>query len=255
MQIDLQLPDSKRIRLGSVANVILRGIFTGQLRGGDRLVEEELAATLGVSRTPVREALAALAAIGLVEIKANRGAVVRPFGERQLRELYHLRQLLESEAARLAAERLELVRLVAIADRMRHLLRPDVANDTDAWAEAALALDHEFHDLIAEGSGSERLAGEIARLRELADFLRETVGNTQGAQRTALTEHLDIADRLLARDPAGAADSMGGHIRRGTETAVATLLAMARRTDVTPTVMVTGDKRRNRPRRRTSPAS
>ena len=242
-------------RRGSIVKAILRGIFTGQLKGGDRLVEEELATTLGVSRTPIREALGALAGIGLIELKANRGAIVRPFGERQLRELYHLRQLLESEAARLAATRLDPVALNDIVARMRELLETAPADSqAAAWSDAALAIDHEFHDLISDGSGSERLASDIARLRELADFLRETIGNTRGALRVAMDEHLFIAQQLLARDGPGSAAAMAGHIERGTETAVATLLEMMSRPEAaTPVVMIQGDKRsRGRQRRRTA---
>src|SRR6266536_1452527 len=81
-----------------VVKEILYRIFSGEYKGGDRLVEEELAATIGVSRTPIREALTQLATIGVIALKANHGAVVRPFGPVQLRELYHVRRVLECEA-------------------------------------------------------------------------------------------------------------------------------------------------------------
>jgi DNA-binding GntR family transcriptional regulator len=236
-------------RRAVVIRAILHALFVGQLKAGDRLVEEELALVLGVSRTPVREALGELASMRLISLRPNQGAVVRPFGEAQLRELYHIRRLLESEAARLAAHRLDPHTLSEMVDRMQHLLEaPPAVADSVQWSDEALQVDHDFHDLISEGSGSERLASEIARLRELADFLRETIGNTRGAQRVALTEHLEIADRLLARDGPGSAAAMAGHIQRGTETAVATLIEMAaQRDDTTPAVIMRGDRRRHRP--------
>src|SRR5947208_11593481 len=67
-------------RRGWVVKAILSSIFTGEFRGGDRLVEEELAVTIGVSRTPVREALGELAGIGVIELRPNHGAIVCPFG-------------------------------------------------------------------------------------------------------------------------------------------------------------------------------
>src|SRR5688572_28158158 len=94
-------------RRGRVVSHILHSIFTGKFKGGDRLVEEELASIIGVSRTPVRESFCELATIGVIELKPNAGALVRPFGPTQIREMYHIRRLLESEAARLAADRID----------------------------------------------------------------------------------------------------------------------------------------------------
>jgi DNA-binding GntR family transcriptional regulator len=79
---------------GQLVTRVLRSIFSGEVRGGDRLVEEELAAAYGVSRTPIREALGELAAIGMIHLKPNHGAVVRPFGPEQLIEIYHVRRIL-----------------------------------------------------------------------------------------------------------------------------------------------------------------
>src|SRR5438094_5437324 len=101
-------------RRGWVVKSILSSIFTGEFKGGDRLVEEELALTLGVSRTPIREALGELAAVWLVTIKPNHGAVVCAFGPTQIRELYHLRRVLESEATRLAADQIDPSALAAL---------------------------------------------------------------------------------------------------------------------------------------------
>src|SRR4030095_16100131 len=100
--------DSQRsARRDAVVTSILHSIFSRETVGGDRLVEEELALRLGVSRTPVREALRELAAIGVIWLKPNHGAMVRPFGARQLLEIYHMRRLLESEANRLATRAID----------------------------------------------------------------------------------------------------------------------------------------------------
>ena len=238
---------ARATRRGSIVEALVRAIFTGQLRGGDRLVEEELAVTLDVSRTPIREALGELAGTRLIELKPNRGAVVRPFGEPQLRELYHLRRLLESEAARMAAGRIDVGQLRDVAERTRLLLE---AKDRDEkWTGKVLVLDHEFHDLISDSSGSERLAAEIRRYRAVVDVLREAVGNTNRAQDVALQEHMRIIDALLIEDASGAAEAMRRHIDRGTEAAAAALNAMASRRPATRGVTVRGDRRRNRRRR------
>src|SRR5688572_5502112 len=91
---------------GELVNRIMKEIFSGEIAGGDRLVEQELAAKMGVSRTPIREALSELASLGVIRLKPNHGAVVCPFGAEQLIELYHVRRILEVEATRLAASRI-----------------------------------------------------------------------------------------------------------------------------------------------------
>ena len=212
---------SQKTRRGRVVHTILQSIFTCSLKGGDRLVEEDLALTIGVSRTPVREALSELVGIGLVTVKPNHGAVVRPFGAAQIRELYHVRRILESEAARLAAGRIHRGALLEIQSKTQAFLHEQPrAKD---WAAATVRLDRRFHELVRAHCGSDRLAEEIGRSRGLVDAMREAVGNSHRAQDVALVEHLRIIDRLLAGDGDGAAAAMHDHIVRGTEAAVTAL--------------------------------
>src|SRR3954463_3398605 len=100
-----------------VVDQILRSIFNGEFRGGDRLVEEENAATMGGSRTPIREAFAELSGIGLITIKPNHGAVVRPLGPTQIREIYQIRCLLEGEATFMATDRIDREALREIREK------------------------------------------------------------------------------------------------------------------------------------------
>src|SRR5437867_615631 len=149
-------PSTHGTRRGWVVKSILGSIFTGEFKGGDRLVEEELALTLGVSRTPVREALGELAGIGVIELRPNHGAIVCPFGPTQIRELYHVRRVLESEAARLAAARIDPEALNNIKLEHEELLHAQ-PRPTD-WSARILALDQRFHELVAHSSGRQRLA-------------------------------------------------------------------------------------------------
>ena len=220
-------PATGKTRRGWVVNQILKGIFTGEFKGGDRLVEEELASIIGVSRTPVREAFCELAGIGVIELKPNAGAMVRPFGPEQIREMYHIRQLLEAEAARLAASRIDESALRDIRERT-----VACANEPPSpqWTAQSLILDQEFHEIVSVGSGSTRLAEEIARYRNLVDTIREAVGNTSHALEVALVEHTQVIDALLARDAEAAAAAMTQHIRRGTEAAIGALFPAVRAT-------------------------
>src|SRR5688572_11868177 len=110
-------------RRDRIVKSILHSIFSGEVVGGDRLVEEELALRLGVSRTPIREALRELTAIGVIWLKPNHGAMVRPFGAAQLIEIYQMRRLLEVEAARLACHTINRTTLTQLRDEMQTLLQ------------------------------------------------------------------------------------------------------------------------------------
>ena len=206
---------------GQLVDRIMKSIFGGELAGGDRLVEQDLAAKFGVSRTPIREALGELAALGMIRLKPNHGAVVCPFGPGQILELYHVRRILEMEATRLAAARIDSAALEHLCEQTRELFaRKD---DSNAWAREALALDHELHMLICRSSGSERLAEEIGKYRNLVMVVGDAVGNKLQAHEQNMAEHIEVMEHLLAQRGDEAAATMGRHIDRGAMTAVEAL--------------------------------
>jgi DNA-binding GntR family transcriptional regulator len=210
-----------KARKDRVVKAILLSIFSGEVVGGDRLVEEELALRLGVSRTPIREALRELAALGVIWLKPNHGAMVRPFGATQLNEIYHMRRILESEAARLACKTINRNALKQIRDEMQSTL--GVHEHPTDWSERALSLDQQLHELIARSSQCERLAEEINRYWALAYTIGEAVRNASQTQDHAIREHTNIIDRLLERDPEAAAKAMSDHIDLRLEAAMAAL--------------------------------
>src|SRR5262245_51693160 len=106
---------------------ILTAVFQGRFRPGQRLVVQHLAERYRVSPTPVRESLMELAGLGIVDLLPNRGAVVRPFGPREVREIGQIRRLLEVEAARCACERVDAEELTPIERELSRLraMAPD----------------------------------------------------------------------------------------------------------------------------------
>jgi DNA-binding GntR family transcriptional regulator len=238
MKLEPQTKLYARTRRGWVVHQILRSIFTGEFQGGDRLVEEEVATTMGVSRTPVREAFSELAGIGLIDVKPNRGAIVRPFGPEQIRDIYHVRWVIESEATRLATPLLAMGALEAIRFKTQQYL--DQPRSV-AWSAAILELDQEFHELISSNCGNTRLHEEIERYRNLVQTIRQAVGNTAHAQDAALREHMQVIDAIITRDPIAAGAAMVNHIRRGTEAAVATLFGAQAVAPVKVTTFPVGD--------------
>jgi DNA-binding GntR family transcriptional regulator len=141
-----------------VYQAIRERITSGSLPRGDRVHQEDLAEELGVSRTPVREALRRLAAEGLVEMRTNRGARVADVGRREMHAAYQARLVIEPGAARLAAKE----RLPGPRQRMRDALAaqrravPDVARSFEA--------NREFHLALVQASGNEYLMQFVERL-------------------------------------------------------------------------------------------
>lgn len=195
-----------------VAGQLIAAICRLELRGGERLVEADLAARFRVSRTPVRDALGELAAAGLVDLTAGRSVVVREFGPRALRDIYQVRAALEAEAARSAAGRVSGPDLRDTRTGMRSLLDVPPRDRNPDWERAAMQADEAFHLLVARGSENPRLAEEIGRYAKLVRAVRQAVQNPAGQQEMAMGEHLAVLDRLLAADAEAAGAAMRRHI-------------------------------------------
>jgi DNA-binding GntR family transcriptional regulator len=194
-----------------VVHRLLSAIVAGELPAGTRLVAKQLAGRLGVSATPIREALVELEQIGMVQLLHNRGAVVRPFGRTELCEAFHVRRILECEATRCACGRIEPAHLANLKDEAQRLLQRTPA-DAEQWVGHAVDHDHRFHGLIVEHCGNRRLSDELRRCRPLFQTLFEAVGRRMPAQRKMMAGHLPVSDALLAGDASDAAEAMAQHI-------------------------------------------
>jgi len=205
---------------------LLRAIFEGKLPAGTRLMVLKLAERFGTSSTPVREALVELDAVGVVEFIHNRGVIVAPFGPKELRDIYQIRRILETEAARCACGRLDRSSLAAL-DRQTSAL----ANGEDGpdWLQSAVAADRRLHDLIATHCGNARLTKEIRRYDTLVQTIREIMGDDRGAQRQAVEEHMEILRGLMAADADRAAAAMARHIDSAAAMAEAVMFSGAGR--------------------------
>lgn len=218
MATSLISPVAKQPLRQDLVRRMIAAIFRGELKGGQRLVETELARRFGVSRTPIREAISELAMVGMVEARSGRGAIIRRFGPEELLELYYVRAVLEAEATQLACQRLTTAEVEAIITKSRSLFAQP--NRDSAWSRSTMSADRQLHDLIASRCGQARLREEISRYRKLVQAVREAVGNRSSAQERALQEHLRILEHLLARDAAAAGKAMKSHIQEAAHAAV-----------------------------------
>ncbi len=146
-----------------VRGTLRAALLDGTLAGGTRLLQTELAQQLGVSTTPVREALRDLATEGLVVLDARRGALVRSLDVDEVRELYDLRMTLEPMLVRRVVPLVTTDQLDRATRLHREMGRPlDVVGGTAAWSE----LNRRFHATLSEPAEGSRLASILAGLRD-----------------------------------------------------------------------------------------
>ena len=191
-------------------------ILTGEYGPEERLIEEQLAERLGVSRTPVRQALTMLEAEGLVEITPNRGATVCSFSIEDVRDIYDLRAVLEGHAARLAAgriERRELERLRELAREMEGL--PGQFDDHEEEIRALVALNQEFHGTIVEASRNRRLERLINRTVEIPLMFKAFCWYTAHERTISNHYHRQILEALENGDADRAEIKMREHVYEG----------------------------------------
>src|SRR5262245_61611402 len=208
------------LRRQTIVESLLADVFQGRLRAGARLITQELAERFGVSHTPIREALIALAGIGIIDLLPNRGAIVRRVTSHEVREVCQVRRVLECEATRSACGRISLGELHALAAELRRL-KTARAKAGSGFIEHARAVDSRLHDLIAESCGNAFLAKELGRLKTLFRAFRDVSWEHDEARNDyhrlaeEAGEHLAIVEALLAGDPKAAARAMARHIRSG----------------------------------------
>ena len=166
---------------------------------------------VGVSRTPVREALRRLAAEGIVEFLPNRGAHVASWTARELQEIFELRSLLEGHAAARAATRIDAEAL----DRLDELAGEMESRLDEPLQEASFEiskLNSEFHSMILEASGSRHLAIATQGVIQIALIHRTFMRYSSKALARSFSHHRELIDALTARDPGWAQSVMQSHI-------------------------------------------
>lgn len=205
-----------------VAAAIRKRIMSGQIPIGAQLRQAELAGELGVSRTPVREALRQLHASGLIEVVPNRGATVRVPSPWEVRNAYEVRAELEGLACERAVSRInaaELAELRAATQSMRDEIadpRTDVAPGSEP---ATVEFNDAFHGLIHRVADNEWLARSIDRVNHAfprnASWL--ALADNQRQREENVAEHDRIADALEAGDATKSRAEMRAHVKNAGE--------------------------------------
>jgi DNA-binding GntR family transcriptional regulator len=196
-------------RVDEVYERILLQIVRGELKAGTEIKSTQIAQQLGLSRTPVVQALQRLAADGIVTLEMNKRAVVRPGAENWLVELHELRELLEPAAAARAAGNItpeELARL----DQLASDAQPHSSED---WPAAAQRFDFALHLAIADHSGNFALAETIRKIWTFKRISYLAIPEPAETLERGYAEHLALLAALKARDAETARAAMLFHLR------------------------------------------
>ncbi len=209
-QVTAPPPEAGRIASRLAAYEALRSrIASGALPPGGWLREVALSQELGLSRTPVREALRTLAAEGLVELVHNRGARVVVWTEQDVDETYRLRALLEGEAAGLAARRARPDQLAAV-QRAQEAYERSI--DRGAPAVEVAAGNDAFHAAVLAASGSTRLPVLLAAVTSAPLVARAIGGYGPDDLRRSVLQHRDVVTALQHDDEGLAVAAMRSHL-------------------------------------------
>jgi DNA-binding GntR family transcriptional regulator len=202
-----------------VQREIERRILTGTLTAGQRLSESALAADMGVSRGPVREAMHGLEQAGLVEIVANKGVVVRTIGYDEVVELYDLRGSLFGFICETTARRRTVEQCGILMDKLEGMAAAIRTDDKEAYYHINL----EFHAAIVEFCGNSRARRVYEGIaKEMHLFRRRGLSLIENME-ASMQEHEAIAEAIVTGRAAAARDAGVRHLRNGLDRFLATL--------------------------------
>jgi DNA-binding GntR family transcriptional regulator len=204
----IQMDSYKPLR-DIVFETLREAILEGKLTPGERVMEVQLAEQLGVSRTPVREAIRKLELEGLLVMVPRKGAYVADVSLKDVIDVLEVRASLEGLAASLGAERRESVDIELLEEKTRELVRCVEQKDTDGMIKS----DADFHDILLKASKNDKLTAIVEGLRDQVHRFRVIYFTEyeENAKRL-IEEHEEILDSLRGKDMAKAQESAESHI-------------------------------------------
>lgn len=191
-----------------VFNTLRQAILTGELKPGERLMEIHLANKLGVSRTPIREAIRKLELEGLVIMIPRRGAEVAQITEKSLKDVLEVRRALDALCVELACDRISEAELVQLKEACNRFEEATRTQDTKVIAQADVAL----HDIIVAATGNDRLVQLVNNLSEQMYRYRFEYIKDVSRHEKLIQEHRIIYESIVKKDKKTAAEAARTHI-------------------------------------------
>ena len=197
-------------------------IITQVLKPGERLMEIQLADEMGVSRTPVREAIRKLELEGLVVMVPRKGAYVAGVSMKDIHEVYEVRSALEMLAVTLAAERITDEELNALEQQVLRESEEEAKKD-GSDLDNIIYIDSSFHDIIYQAARNQRLVQFVDILQEQLQRFRAASLARPGRSKTALEEHKQIVEALSERNGELASKLAQEHIENAENAMIASM--------------------------------
>lgn len=202
-----------------VFNTLRQAILRGELQPGERLLEIHLADKLGVSRTPIREAIRKLELEGLVLMMPRRGAVVAEITEKSLRDVLEVRRALEELAVKLACQKIQPEEIEELKEAAKEFEDALQTEDVTGYAEA----DVKFHDIIYRTTDNQRLIQLLYNFREQMYRYRVEYLKREDSHETLLKEHRYIIEMIEKGDEKRAMEAVCAHIDNQVDAVVDTI--------------------------------
>ena len=193
---------------GKIFNILRQQILDGKYLPGDSLIETRLAEELGVSRTPIREAIRQLELEGLVDSIPNKGVIVRGISEKDIEDIYTIRKVLEGLAAKWAVEKIDDEELNNLKDKFELMEFYTKKGDIEQVAK----LNTMFHEVIFNATKSSVLKHILTDFQYYVQWARYASLKVPGRAQEALEEHKMILDAFMSRDNENAEKLVTGHI-------------------------------------------
>lgn len=211
----VNLNDYKPLR-EVIFNTLREAIIVGELKPGERLMEVQLADKMGVSRTPVREAIRKLELEGLVEMLPRKGAHVADLSIKDIMDVLEVRSTLDGLASSLSAARITDEEI----KELKHLHTQFVNYVEKDNMQGLIKKDVEFHDIIYRSSRNDKLIQISNNLREQVQRFRVIYIKDYSSSRELIKEHTEICDAITGRDAAAAMNFAHKHIKNQEETII-----------------------------------
>lgn len=209
MGSDFQIQMNEFLPLRDVVfNTLRQAILTGELKPGERLMEIHLANKLGVSRTPIREAIRKLELEGLVTMIPRRGAEVAQITEKSMTDVLEVRRAVDALCVELACERITQEELEALQRACENFAEAVSSGEVKRITEA----DVEFHDIIVNATGNRRLVQLVNTLSEQMYRYRFEYIKDVSQHQSLVEEHRAIYESILKKDKQGASEAAKLHI-------------------------------------------
>lgn len=203
-----------------IVDFIKDAVVTGRLKPGERVPEQEIAESFGISRTPIREAFRQLESEGFITVTPRKGAVVSPITDKDVSEFYAIKSLLEGFAAKTACLTLtpkELKRLETLNSQMeKYAERSDV--------KGFFRLDNQFHDTFLKACGNEKLCTLIHQLVAQFERFRITALALPGRMRDSVRQHNEIIEAFKSGNTALVETLVKANAERGRDVLVEEIL-------------------------------